>query len=90
MIAFAFCQTVSCAEIATGRTGRKIMPESKYGTGYLESEMVLAARAGDWEEVDRLVNEMLPQEARNLRRALSEVSIYLEFRGRNGNAHNSG
>lgn len=54
----------------------------KYGTLYIESDMVLAAQAGDWEEVESLVQKLTPVEARKLRRALLEISGYLEFRGR--------
>lgn len=61
---------------------------SKYGTGYIESEMVLAALAGDWEEVERLVKELFPGEARKLRRALTEINLNLEFQGRSDDSNN--
>lgn len=63
---------------------------SKYGTAFIESEIVLAAQAGDWSEVDRLVGEMSSVEARTFRRALMEVNAYLEFQGRNDNSNNRG
>lgn len=53
-----------------------------YGTGYLESEIALAASAGDWGFVTRKINELNPTEARKYRRALQEVVMLLEIKGR--------
>lgn len=53
-----------------------------YGTEYLESEIALAASAGDWGFVTRKINKLNPTEARKYRRALQEVVMLLEIKGR--------
>jgi hypothetical protein len=56
---------------------------STYGTQFVESELILAAQAGDAATVARLVKEMLPNERKELGMAAAQlVSILWEASGR--------
>ena len=46
---------------------------SKYGTKFTESEIILAAQAEDYDELNRLVENLLPNEKRELENACDRV-----------------
>lgn len=57
------------------------MSAGKYGTLYVETEALLAAQEGDLAEVQRLVQEMLPGERRELHIACERLMSTIEWCG---------
>ncbi len=59
---------------------------SRYGTGFTESDAILAAQAGDAEALYDLVGGMLPNERRELARAAEVLhDVLWDETGRPGN-----
>lgn len=47
--------------------------DSKYGTSFIETEMLLAAQSDDWAEVDRILDGMSSNEVNALERVIDHL-----------------
>ncbi len=60
---------------------------TSYGTAYVESEAILAASKGDVDQVDQLLDRMLPGELAHLERAAELLTARIETPRRGEQSH---